>query len=407
MAEQIVLEDEQAVKKHQELVDKRLILFEAIVGSQAYGTNLPTSDIDKKFIYIEPLENILSGNVTDQLNVSKDYVGYEIGRYLQLVQSANPNLIELIHQPEDTIIHCHPLFKTYVIDNAHIFLTKQTKFSFGNYAASQIQKARGLNKKIVNPIEGPKKGFLDFCFVVNNQGSMPLKEWLKKKRILPEMCGVVAIDHMKNCYNLFVDTEYKFEYNSLIGVPLLPEYENRTEIEKGEINKLIQVSASELYAKRLYKGITDKDDVQVVLSSVEKGLNPDVMFYGNLEGFQHYCKEWASYQTWLKERNEERYKANMDNGASYDAKNMMHCHRLLDMAIEILRDHKVIVRRPNREQLLEIRAAKYPYEKLVEEANEKIKSIDELYHISTLADGIDKQVIFALLLELRKKFYKL
>lgn len=407
MAEQIVLEDEQAVKKHQELMNKGLILFEAIVGSQAYGTNLPTSDIDKKFIYIEPLENILSGNVTDQLNVSKDYVGYEIGRYLSLVQSANPNLIELIHQPEDTIIYCHSLFKKYVIDNAQMFLTKQTKFSFGSYAASQIQKARGLNKKIVNPIEGPKKGFLDFCFVTNNQGSTPLKEWLNKKRILPEMCGVVAIDHMKNCYNLFVDTYYKFEYNSVMEIPSLPEYENHTEKQKEEINKLIEISISELYAKRLYKGITDKDDVQIVLSSVEKGLSPDVMFYGNLEGFQHYCKEWASYQTWLKERNEDRYKVNMENGASYDAKNMMHCHRLLDMAIEILRDHSVIVRRPNREQLLEIRAAKYPYEKLVEEANEKIEIINELYTTSTLPDAVNKQEIFSLLLNIRKEMYKI
>lgn len=401
--EQVVLENEQAVQKHKELSEKGLILFEAIVGSQAYGTSIPTSDIDKKFIYIEPLENILSGDTTDQINVSKDNVGYEIARYLDLVKSANPNLIELINQSEDTIVYCHPLFKKYIMDNAQLFLTKQTKFSFGAYAASQIQKARGLNKKIVNPIEGPKKGFLDFCFITNKQGSKPLKEWLEKKKLLPEMCGVVAIDHMKNCYHLFIDTTYQFEYNSLEHIYT---FANEA-IPKEVIEAKIKEEKRKLFSERKYKGIVDKDDVQIVLSSVEKNISPDVMFYGNLEGFQHYCKDYASYQTWLRERNEDRYRENVENKAKYDGKNMAHCHRLLDMAIEILRDGKVIVRRPNREQLLEIRFGKYAYEKLVEEAEEKVKIMEELYDSSYLPEKVDNKIIFQLLRNLREEFYSL
>jgi predicted nucleotidyltransferase len=137
-----LLEDEEAIKKHKHLSENGLILFEAIVGSQSYGTALPTSDIDKKFIYIEPLENILSGNITTQINISKDYVGYEIARYMELLKTCNPNTIEITSTPEDCIVSVHPLFKKYFIDQREKFLTKQARFSFGNYAATQIKKAR-------------------------------------------------------------------------------------------------------------------------------------------------------------------------------------------------------------------------------------------------------------------------
>jgi predicted nucleotidyltransferase len=60
------------------LVKNNLILFETIVGSQAYGTNTTSSDIDKKFVYILPLDNILGTGYVEQLNVTKDYTGFKL-----------------------------------------------------------------------------------------------------------------------------------------------------------------------------------------------------------------------------------------------------------------------------------------------------------------------------------------
>jgi len=57
------------------LVENGLILYECIVGSQAYATNVETSDIDKKFVYILPMENILGTGYVEQINVNKDYTG--------------------------------------------------------------------------------------------------------------------------------------------------------------------------------------------------------------------------------------------------------------------------------------------------------------------------------------------
>lgn len=44
---------------HEFLVENGLILFETIIGSQAYGTQTPESDVDKKFVYILPEDYIL------------------------------------------------------------------------------------------------------------------------------------------------------------------------------------------------------------------------------------------------------------------------------------------------------------------------------------------------------------
>ena len=95
---------------HEFLVENGLILFETIVGSQAYGTQTPTSDIDKKFVYILPQDYILGTGYVEQLNVTKDYVGWEIRRFLELMGSNNPTVLELLNSPEDCIVSKHPLF---------------------------------------------------------------------------------------------------------------------------------------------------------------------------------------------------------------------------------------------------------------------------------------------------------
>ena len=75
------------------LKDNDLILFETVVGSQAYGTNTPDSDIDKKFVYILPEEYILGTGYVQQIDVNADYTGWEVRRFLELLGSNNPTVL--------------------------------------------------------------------------------------------------------------------------------------------------------------------------------------------------------------------------------------------------------------------------------------------------------------------------
>lgn len=85
---------------------------------------------------------------------------------------------------------------------------------------------------------------------------------------------------------------------------------------------------------------------------------------------------------------------------------MMHTFRLLDMAIEIGREQRVNVERPNREFLLNIKAGQYDYDELLRMAKEKQQEMEEAFAQSALPDQPDLEAISNLAYKLRNKFYE-
>jgi predicted nucleotidyltransferase len=79
--------------------------------------------------------------------------------------------------------------------------------------------------------------------------------------------------------------------------------------------------------------------------------------------YKHARQHWAQYQMWLSERNPARAALEAEHG--YDTKHAMHLVRLQRMAIEILQTGRVLVRRPDREELLSIRDGAWSYDELV------------------------------------------
>lgn len=189
------------------------IIFECVTGSQVCGTAIETSDTDKKFIYCESLDNILSDQLRKQINISKDYVGYEIERFLELLFKSSPNIIEMLFTPSKFVITEHPLFKKYIINNRNSFLTKQIYFSFGQYAKEQISKARNVKRKVITPMDPNRKDILDFCYVFNNSTSVLIKDFVNTSKYYNNVdidlnkCGCSSVPHIKDCYLLFQSDE--------------------------------------------------------------------------------------------------------------------------------------------------------------------------------------------------------
>lgn len=75
---------------------------------------------------------------------------------------------------------------------------------------------------------------------------------------------------------------------------------------------------------------------------------------------------WKQYNQWKRARNEARAKTEADNG--FDTKHAMHLIRLMRMCKEILTDGKVVVKRPDAEELLAIRNGAWTYDELIEQA---------------------------------------
>ena len=353
----------------QDLREKNLIIFEGIVGSQAYDIATPTSDVDIKGVFIQDLDDILGFGYVEQVNDSKnDTTFYEIKRFLELISQNNPNILELLNLPEDCIVYKDPIFDL-VLSEKERFISKACRNSFGGYAVEQIKKARGLNKKIVNPIAKERKDIMDFCYVVNSYGSVPLKDFLDNSGYTQDRCGLVNVPHARDVYSLFYDT----------------------------------------YRTIPYKGIVNEENTsnEVRLSSIPKGeVSVATMIY-NKDGYTKYCKDYKEYWDWVEKRNPQRYSDNMSHDGGYDGKNLAHCHRLLDMAIEIGEGKGINVRRENREQLLSIRRGEYSYETLLDEAEDKMKKMDEVFINSNLPDKVDREFTNRLLTTIRKKSYGL
>jgi len=347
------------------LRENNLILLECVSGSKAYDLDIPTSDTDIKGVFYLPKELYYGFNYIPQIaNASNDIVFYEIGRFLELLSKNNPNILELLETPSDKIIYKHSIIDRI---NTKDFISKKCKDTFGGYAFTQIRKARGLNKKIVNPIAKEKKTILDFCYVLKNKGSTPLSHWLIEHDMQQEKIGLVNVPHFKDTYALYYDSNDDLQYN----------------------------------------GVIKKDSATtVLLSSIPKSETALSHLHFNQDGYIRYCKDYREYWSWVEKRNESRYENNLQHGKNYDSKNMMHTFRLLDMAEEILQEGKIYVKRKNREDLLKIRNWEWSYDELIEKANNKMKKIESAYLESTLPNEPNIAKIENLLVEIRNKLYR-
>ncbi|NME71898.1 DNA polymerase beta superfamily protein [Flammeovirga aprica] len=341
---------------------KELIILECISGSRAYGLATEHSDTDIKGVFILPKEMYYTNQYIPQVsNETNDIVFYELGRFVELLSLNNPNILELLYTPSSKVLFKHP----YLSDlKPSIFLSKLCEKTFGNYALSQVKKAKGLKKKIVNPMSRERKNLLSFCYVNDKKGAIPVLDFLNNKGWKQEEIGLVHIPHMKGVFGL---------YHS----------------EKGTYNGIIQ----------------NEQSTEVALSSVPKEALQEGLLYCNKEGFSTYCKKYKEYWNWVEKRNESRYESTLSHGKNYDAKNMMHVFRLLDMAIEIGKNKKFMVERPNRAFLLGVKSGEYEYDDLIELTNDKQKELKEAFGNSTLQTTPDSDEINRILYEIRNRFY--
>jgi uncharacterized protein len=339
-------------------------LFECIAGSRAYGLATPTSDTDIKGVFITPLRQWLGRDHPVQLNnATNDIVFYELGRYVDLLTKNNPNLIELLFSPEDCLIYRHPLMEKL---RPELFLSRRCQHTFAEYATSQITKARGLNKKIVNPQPAQRRGLLDFCYMLEGQGSIPLLTWLQARGLKANDCGLSAVNHVRDLYGLYHDNV------------------------------------------ATYRGIvTSRESTELCLSSVPREATPLGWMSCNKDAYKKHCKEWAEYQQWLTCRNENRYQQTESHGQGYDAKNLMHTFRLLDAAAEIAQTGRLNVRTRQRDFLLQIKAGAFSYDELLQRAEEQKAQIAEWFSKSDLPEHPDEEAIEEALIEIRRAFYSL
>ena len=406
-----------------------LLIYEYIRGSHAYGLQKPdgSSDVDTAGVYIEPIEQVLGMGLDFQEQISDekgDNVWYGLKKFFNLLLTSNPTVLESLFIPQDKILYEHPIM-TEIKKHREKFVTKECFKAFIGYAKTQILKARGLNKKIVNPVNERLEP-LDFAYTFYNQGSTKVKNWLEYRGLDQKYCGLVRIPNMREVYGVYYDWGNHFEGNGMTIFDLEEEYfkakksflqndpydskiYNLCNFLMEYTNKESPIGAlSSLDMKPIgYKGMVGDDGMsnELRLSSVSKGVKPICYISYNKDGYTKHCKDYKEYKDWEKYRNPERYRENITNNKGYDAKNMAHSVRLLHMGIEIAKTGVINIDRTNidRDFIMNVRLGKMSYDELINYLDSKKEEMDKAIEESTIPDKIDTDFVNNILLNIRKK----
>ena len=376
-------------------------LYLVVRGSHAYGTNIETSDTDYAGVFIQSEEDILGNKYVEQISDDKnDIIIYEIRRFLELLGSNNPTVLELLNTPEDCVIYKDPIFDL-VLNDREKFISKVCAKSLGGYAKQQISKAKGQNKKQNwEKDKVTRKEVLDFVYVIEGEKSIPWKVWNEDKKYEEKFIGVVNVPNARDIYAVY----YDFIARNMFS-------ENISEKTRIILIKLQKESGQPMGFgyKGLVKtgeGINSAESNQLRLSSIPKDEEPICVVTYNKDGYTQHCNDYKSYQTWLEQRNEARWVDVQSHGQKIDGKNMMHCMRLIQMSREIAEGKGIIVRRPNAKELISIRKGEVDLQTLIDKVEKEIVEIDKLFEESNLPDIVDNKLIHNLIVKIRKEIYK-
>ena len=390
--------------------DDGRLLYEYIRGSHLYGLNNEDSDVDTSGVFILKKEALLGLGMDFQELIAdsrNDTTWYEIGKFMSMLTTSNPSVIESLFVPEDKVItKPHPALEP-LFANRNEFITKQCFKPFVSYAIEQIRKARGLNKKIVNPVHERLTPF-DFAYTFYKQGSTKIKNWLENRGLDKDFCGLVHIPNMHDTYGVYYDWGAHFEAKGIktydeidaLTISFIEHFYDIANHSRGngwfEENKEV----------KHYRGMCLDKATDMRCSSVAKGERPIVYMVYNESGFKDHCRKFKEYKDWEKNRNPKRYESNLDK--NYDSKNMMHCMRLIHMGYEIATGQGIILDRNvagDRELLMNIRNHKYEYDELIAIADaDKIK-LAKAIEESTIKEKVDIDTVENVLLEIRYRFY--
>ena len=211
-----------------------------------------------------------------------------------------------------------------------------------------------------------KKSILAFCSVFVNNHSIPLTNWLAEQTFDQSQIGLVVMPKSTQMYAMYVDA------TDTLG----------------------------------FSGLMQKSDAtQFKLSAIPKGMMPIAYLTFNAHGFSKYCNDYTAYWQWVSARNEVRYQTTISHGKQYDAKNMMHTIRLLEMAYDIAITGQVIVERPNRDELLSIKSGASDYDALLVQAEQLTQRIESAFAKSSFPKQPNTESALAALIKVRDQLY--
>jgi len=419
---------------------QHLLLFECVSGSHMYGLNIATSDRDIRGVFRYPAKELIrlfdlpaeiSGN-------NEDTKYYELRKFMSLLLTCNPTVLEFLWCPEDCILQTSRVWDR-LVESRQLFVTSKAYWSHTGYAYAQIKKARGKNKKVNRSADYD-----------DPDGILLLQEWLRCGYVTEDWIGsrfckplaqhvVRQVPDPSGCSGSFSEMDERLERGSdrlrrnahgniVLRGPDMMEFVYlfdfpdkvygsmpfRPAQASGDFRvqqAMCQAAAVEHVPNmyRLYRYGPDCNGVfhdgQVVCQSIP--LADELKFYVGLMYFnqaeyERARNEYKSYWEWRLNRNDARWTDQENGTLNFDQKNMTHTVRLLLSGMHILTHGEPLVRfgSEDHEFLMGIRQGRYTYEYLLGLAEQKIAEMEALYRNTSLPCSPDTAKIAGLYEEL-------
>lgn len=335
-----------------DLAEQNLI-YKVRCGSHAYGTNLPTSDVDYAGIFIPPLQYYFGLQAFDLLSeqADEDKAYYSLRKFATLAVANNPNVLELLFVDNADVVLSTPASEA-LRANKKLFLSQRCQKTFVGYAHAQLHRIRTHIKWLSQELEAMK-----VLIPVLLQGRLR-SDW-------------VAWRFGDNMVRRIDDYLYRSPLNlsqeaiSVVSRAWVTSSDHRT---KKELDTLLPFLGD--------SGIVcpEKTDSKFFEEIDMEKTDPALVFRKHL--YDEAKKRRDQYVTWMAERNPQRHETELQFG--YDTKHAMHLVRLLRAGYEILTTGDFHVRRPDAAELLDIRAGKWTYEQITRYADEMMGKINSL-----------------------------
>ena len=368
------------------------LIYATVHGSQAYGLNTEYSDVDVKGIVIPPrdvqndlfhsfeqvenspwIENEFE-EVRNPKNPKYESTIYTLSKFFKLASAVNPNILELLYTDPSDQLWISPLVGERLLAERDKFLSSRAKFTFTGYAVAQLARINRHRKWIENPVTvEPKRadfGLPEEVPVGVGEIQSRIQKIIDSWNFAEEGYGLdeMARSELKDkCFEVI-----NLVSGKNVGWDNWPE-----EYWQGALKKL----QSELNLREEVIAVITKEN------EYRKALN-----------------NYKSYLTWEKTRNPER--KSLEAKYKYDVKHAMHLVRLLNMGHEILTEGKVIVKRPDRDMLMDIRQGGWTYDKVIAYAEEMQTKIEEAYKVTKLPRSVDYAYLNKLYHELNEEHLK-
>jgi predicted nucleotidyltransferase len=322
-------------------------------GSHAYGLNTPESDLDIKGIAVPPREYFLGFAATFEQAESKepDMVVFDVRKFFKLAAECNPNIIEVLWGHFDDVRYNTPCGQM-LLQSRELFLSKKARHTFSGYAMAQLKRIKTHYRWLKTP---------------------PVEPPTRKEFGLPEHT-VIPADQLAAAQSAITKKLGSWNLDDMSG------------LEPADRIRLQNLMAEMLTEIEITK------DQQYLAAARSIGYDENFLRLLDLERqYKSRKVEWEQYQNWKATRNVKR--AALEAKSGYDTKHAMHLVRLMRMCREILETGQVVVRRPDRDELLAVRGGAWSYEQLIEWAIAEDAKLDDVYQKSPLRHHPDRAAL--------------